>query len=82
MSYFGYTINYLYAMIEPRGKEEQLHTVVPDMEQRTSLPRREDAFRCSILGFENVEPANEMLLSGLAALIVEAYFYNKKQPKK
>lgn len=68
-------------MMNPLDKEEQLYTVVPNMEQRTSLSSNKDVIRCSILGSENLEPANEILLSGLAALIIEAYFYNKKQPK-
>ncbi|WP_295794681.1 hypothetical protein [Mucilaginibacter sp.] len=68
-------------MMNPLDKEEQLHIVVPDMEQRTSLSSNKDVIRCSILGCENVEPSNEILLARLAALILEAYFYNKKQPK-
>jgi hypothetical protein len=70
------------AMIHQRGKREQINRNVPNMEQRTLLPRSEDVIRCSVLGFESEEQENELLLSRLAALIVEAYLYTKRQSKE
>jgi hypothetical protein len=69
-------------MINPLDKEEQIHTVVPNMEQRASLSSNKDVILCSILGSENAELSNEILLAQLAELIVEAYFYDKKQSKR
>ncbi|MEO7216328.1 hypothetical protein [Mucilaginibacter sp.] len=65
-----------------QGNGEQIHTIVSNTEQRTLLPCREDTFRCSVLGPDNSDAETELLLEGLAALIVEAYLYINKQSKK
>lgn len=69
-------------MINRLGKGEQVNKNISKMEQRNLLPSSEGVIRCSILDFEKPEQADELLLSRLAELIVEAYFYAKKQSKE
>lgn len=81
LPYWDYTVEYLYTIMNTRGKREQSNNV-SNMEQRTLLPRSKDVIRCSILDFKEEEPDTEQLLARLAELIVKAYFYSKQKSKE
>jgi hypothetical protein len=54
---------------------------VPGAEPRGSLSSNDDVMRGSALGFGNAEPPVEILLDQLAEILVEAYFYEKRNSK-
>jgi hypothetical protein len=51
---------------------------VPKAEQSCLLSSNNGVSDCSALGFEYQEPPIEVLLDQLAEILVEAYFYEKR----
>ena len=74
--------NFQYDTIEMLGKRSHLNTVISNEEQRSLLPSSKDIIRCSSLDLEDSGQETEVLLGRLAELIVQSYFYTKKQSKE
>ena len=55
---------------------------VPKAEQSCLLCSNNGVSDCSALGFTDREPPIEVLLDQLAEILVEAYFYEKRNDRK
>jgi len=65
-------------MIEPLDNRD---TNLPKAEQSSLLSSNMEVMDCSALGVNEQEPPTDILLDQLAAIIVEAYFYEKQHNK-
>ncbi|MEO6333071.1 MAG: hypothetical protein ABIO57_02805 [Candidatus Paceibacterota bacterium] len=67
--------------IDLYGSSKNLYDNVPKAEPRGLLCSNNDVMRGSALGLTGQEPPIEILLDQLAEILVEAYFYEKRNNK-